>query len=147
MSDDRGVPFAPTPFVPGAGGPSSGQFLGTLQQILQAIIGQNASLTAIIGNTPKPLQTYVVAVGVSSTPAVPANASRSGLIFHNPGTVDVYVAMATDHLGSAIVPTVGGAGTLQVMAGATFLLSSPGFLAWNAIAASSAVLTALSSPS
>lgn len=102
-------------------------------------------------NTPVTLQTYVINVGTSPTPLVPTipisfnpiPRMRSSLIFHNPGTIDVFIAMGTDLNGNPITPTVRGPGTIIVMQGATFQFDSPGNQAWNAVAASAAVLTVL----
>ncbi len=106
-------------------------------------------------NTPKFIQTYAVAVGSSPTQAIgvdPARGSvsvsynwRTGLTFINASTsVDIYVCQAIDAFGNPLTPTVGGAGTIPLLAnGGSFTVDSPGFGAWFAIAAQPASLTVM----
>ncbi len=106
-------------------------------------------------NTPKFIQTYAVSVGTSSTPAIavdPARGTfsasyswRTGLSFINPSTaVDVYICQAIDAAGNPITPTVGGPGMIPLLAnGGSFIIDSPGFGAWLAIAAQPASLTVM----
>jgi hypothetical protein len=94
---------------------------------------------------PTVFQVWQIAVTNTSAQCL-AKAGGSGrvsLSFHNPGTVDVYVCPATDALGATLTATVGGKGMIMVMAGNTQEIDNPGNLAWNTIAASSAVLTIL----
>lgn len=102
---------------------------------------------------PKVLQTYALSIGTTGQQIVPVSPTlgsyaasqtfRSGLVFHNPGTIDVYIAQAVDLNNNPIVAVVGGAGTLLIIAGATLIIDAPGPYAWNAVAASAAVLTVL----
>lgn len=96
---------------------------------------------------PRALNTYAITVGTSSTVALEplVQGNRIAIVFVNPGTVDVYVAPAHDGNGAVITPTVNGAGTTPIYAGAAdsaalFLGNNDG---WNCVAASSAVLTVL----
>ncbi len=106
-------------------------------------------------NTPKFIQTYAVAVGAAPTQAIgidPARGSisasynwRTGLAFINASTsVDVYICQAADAFGNPITPTVGGPGTIPLLAnGGSFIIDSPGFGAWLAVAAAPASLTVM----
>ncbi len=106
-------------------------------------------------NTPKFIQTYAVAVGASPTQAIgidPARGNisgsynwRTGLTFINASTaVDIYVCQAIDAHGNPITPTVGGPGTIPLLAnGGSLIIDSPGFGAWLAIAAAPASLTVM----
>jgi hypothetical protein len=96
------------------------------------------------------MRIYAVSVGTASAQAIPFDvtitsvvpgALRTSLTFHNPANIDVFIAPAVDANGNPITPTVNGPGTLQVGAGAAWVIDAPGSVAWNAIAASPAVLT------
>ena len=97
---------------------------------------------------PKALNTYAVSVGTSPTVALKPleQGNRIAIVFINPGSnINVYVAPAHDGNGAVITPTVNGAGTTPIYAGAAdsaalFLGNNDG---WNYIASAPAVLTVL----
>jgi hypothetical protein len=76
-------------------------------------------------------------LGTALTPLVPGNPYREFIQFSNPGTVTVYVAMATDANGNPLAPSIGSlAGAFAVMPGATFVVSGECQLPWSGFAAS-----------
>ncbi len=84
-------------------------------------------------------KTYVLN-NVTITPAVvaPANPSRQTLVFHNPGTIDIFIAPSVDANGAAIAPsTIALGGCFRVIAGGgTFQVTGECQKPWQAFALS-----------
>lgn len=82
--------------------------------------------------------TAVNNLGTAAIQVVAANPSRRSLVFHNPGTIDVYVAPATDLNGQAIALALGalGGGFLVYANGGTLQVEGECQTAWKAMSAS-----------
>jgi hypothetical protein len=78
---------------------------------------------------------------LDTTPAVVigANTSRRKIVFHNPGTIDVYIAPSVDFENVAIDITTNRGGSFLVYAnGGTLSIEGECQGAWQAVAASGA---------
>lgn len=77
-------------------------------------------------------------LGVAPQVVAPANSSRRKLTFHNPGTIDFYVAPAVTAAGTTLTPAVGSLGGCFVVFGNGGMLSIEGECqtAWQAFSAS-----------
>jgi hypothetical protein len=75
-------------------------------------------------------------LGTASTPILSVAPQTQRLMFHNPGTVNLYVCQATDANGNALVPGPNG-GSWIILPGATMTFTGNGVAgAWLAAAAS-----------
>src|SRR5215467_13035740 len=64
------------------------------------------------------------AIGTTNVQVAPANPSRRSIVFHNPGTINLYVSMTTqisqNGIGSPLVPNSAAlGGTFLLLPGAT----------------------------
>lgn len=77
---------------------------------------------------------------ISTAPAqvAPGNPSRQKITFHNPGTIDLFVAPATLYNGTVLVPTTSAlGGCFRVFAnGGTLVIEGECQVAWQAFSAS-----------
>lgn len=91
-----------------------------------------------VGATSGGKTTAVNNLGTASVQVIAANPSRMKITFHNPGTVDVLVAMAKNAAGAALAPTFSarGGGFLIYANGGEKSFDGECQLAWVAVAAS-----------
>ena len=76
-------------------------------------------------------------LGVGSTQILPGNTQASSIIFHNPGTIAIYVCPAVDANGNGLTPGVSQPGNFIIEPGATWEFSGNGVAGvWLAAAAS-----------
>jgi hypothetical protein len=77
-----------------------------------------------------------VTLGTSAAPVIGINPERQQIVFHNPGTVSVYVAPTTTATGAPLLPTLSAlAGTFQIPSGGTLVLMGEMQCAWQGFAA------------
>jgi hypothetical protein len=79
--------------------------------------------------------------GLTTTPTpanIGLNPQRVSLMFHNPGTIGVYVYPLTDFLGQPIIPSLPNnlGGCLQILPSGTFVVTGECQTGWGAFAAS-----------
>lgn len=143
-------PVVPT-FVP-SGGPSWTAFLQVLQDLVKAMTTQSLNTTSITDLTdeittgvnaslgPTTTNTPIgwhALIDTNSTQIIAANTTtRAGLLFHNPGTVSLYICPALDNSGSALA--AGGAGSYLLQPGQSLPIVGLCSSAFNAAAASGA---------
>lgn len=138
-------------FGGGSGGnsPSWMSFLQALQDITRATNSQSplGSLTDLVqeitigvdnasgvSDAVTPVAFHAL-IGTSSTTVVTANTTtRAGLMFHNPGTVDLFICPSVDNAGLALA--AGGAGSFRLTPGQSLPLVGLCGGAFNAAAAS-----------
>jgi hypothetical protein len=76
-------------------------------------------------------------IGTAAAQVIAANPSRRKITFHNPGTVNVYVAMLVNAQGAAFTPTLAAlGGTFLIYPGNTLPFDGEVQVAWQALAAS-----------
>lgn len=69
--------------------------------------------------------------------AISGNPSRKKITFHNPGTINVYVAPTVSATGAALSPTLSAlAGTFIIFPGGLLIIDGECQTAWQALAAS-----------
>jgi hypothetical protein len=74
-------------------------------------------------------------IGTAPTQVLPANPQVQKVIFHNPGTVNVFVCQALDANGNALVPGAAG-GSWEIFPGGLLIFTGNGAAgAWLAAAA------------
>jgi hypothetical protein len=80
-----------------------------------------------------------VTLGTGTAPIIGINPGRQSIVFHNPGTVTVYVAPMLNASGNPFLPTLlNPSGCFQIVAGGTLVLSGEIQCAWQGFCASGA---------
>jgi hypothetical protein len=85
-----------------------------------------------------------ISVTTTTSVVVSSNALRHGIVFHNPGVIDVYVYPTAQAIAGSSVP----AGSIRIVATGTFTFPSPQYpnnnIGWSAISsATGAAITAV----
>jgi len=84
--------------------------------------------------------TYALTLTTSSVQILPANPTRKGVAFSNPGPNSVAVCPAVGNAGQAVAAVINGAGSITILPGGLLLVpqntwpDAVATCAWNAIA-------------
>jgi hypothetical protein len=93
------------------------------------IISKGGPLTFFSANGGK---STAISLGTSAAPVIGVNPERQTIMFHNPGTSAAYIAPTTTATGAPLVPTLSAlAGTFQIPAGGTLVLTGEMQIAWQ----------------
>lgn len=101
--------------------------------LIQTGPGSPLAFSAANGGKVWPINT----LGTSPIPVIGGNPSRQSITFHNPGTINVYVAMVSNAVGAVLTPSLAAlGGTFVVFPGGFLIITGECQLAWQAFSAS-----------
>src|SRR5882672_9578393 len=96
-------------------------------------VGSPGTVAAASGGKVTPF----IIPATSAVQAIAGRPERQSITFHNPGTVNVYVAPTITATGAALAPTLSAlAGTFLIFPGGLLVITGECQTAWQAFAAS-----------
>ena len=127
--------------APATGGSNIPDPFGMQQQGVQATNNFAATFKSVFistGTSGLGVRAFNTIASSVTTQVLPANTSRGSVVFSNPGTVDIFVAPATDANGATISPSTGSlGGTFRIFSnGGSLSLSGAVQTAWVAFSSS-----------